>query len=165
MPNDEVSLDASQGQVPDQDADDDDGLTGLSPAEAQAEIRRLRAENRKRRHGEREAIARAKRYEDRDKTDEQRRQDELDTERTARRVAEAKALRYEVAAEEGITGDDVRWLQGDTREELVKNAKALAKRLGVSTDGGQRADFSSGVRRPVQRAKTMNDLIRQAAGR
>ena len=163
-PEDEVSLDASQGQTPDQDADDD-GLGGLSAADAQDEIRKLRAEARKRRHSERLALARVKEFEDRGNSEEQRRQEELAVATARAERAETRLLRFEVAAEEGITGDDVQWLQGDTREELVKNAKALAKRFGLSDNGQQRADFSSGVRRPVQRPKTMNDIIRQAAGR
>jgi hypothetical protein len=162
-PEDEVSLDASQGQTPDQDADDDAGLGGLSAAELQAENRKLRAEARKRRHSERQLEATVKQYRDRDKSEEQRVQEELDMERSARRVAETKALRYEVAAEHGVSQYAKR-LQGETREELVEDAKALVKEFGLS-ENGQRADFSSGVRRPVQRPKTMNDIIRQAAGR
>ena len=73
--------------------------------------------------------------------------------------------RLEVAAELGISQHASR-LQGETRAELVADGRALAKEFGIDPSGdGQRPNFSSGVRRPVQRPKTMNDVIRQAAGR
>ena len=81
-------------------------------------------------------------------------------------IAEHKALKLEVATEFGIPAQHVKRLAGDTRAELVEDAKALAKEFGIdSPNGEQRPNFSSGVRRPVQRPKTMNDVIRQASGR
>ena len=106
-----------------------------------------------------------KAYEDRDKTEEQRRSDELAAASRRADQAEARLLKYEVAAELGISQHAGR-LQGDTREALVADAKALAKEFGIDpSNGAERPNFSSGVRRPVQRPKTMNDVIRQAAGR
>ena len=152
-PDDSVAPGGDQGQEPDEHADE-----GLDP-----EIRKLRAEAKRLRLERNEARDRAKQYEDRDKTDGQRRAEELATATARAERAETRLLKYEVAAELGISQHAGR-LHGDTREELVADAKALTKEFGLSSDG-QRADFSSGVRRPVQRAKTMNDIIRQAAGR
>jgi hypothetical protein len=158
--------DEQQGQEPeddlapggDREQDDQQADEGADP-----EIRRLRAEAKRLRLERNEARDRAKQYEDRDKTDGQRRAEELATVTARAERAETRLLKHEVAAELGISQHAGR-LHGDTREELVADAKALAKEFGLSSDG-QRADFSSGVRRPVQRPKTMNDVIRQAAGR
>ena len=161
-PTDDDSLDGGQGQEPGQQADDDESLGGL-PANAQDEIRKLRAEAKRHRLTARESQARVKELEDRDKTEEQRRQDELVAASTRAQHAETRLLRYEVAAELGISQHAGR-LQGDTREELVEDAKKLAREFGLDTQSS-RPNSSSGVRRPVQRPQTMNDLIRQAAGR
>jgi hypothetical protein len=163
-PSDNDPLDAGQGEKPDQ-SDDGDGLDGW-PQEARDEVRRLRTEARRHRHAAREAGAKVKEYEDRDKSEEQRRQEELASATARAASAEARLLRFEVAAEHGIPQHAGR-LQGDTREELVKDAQTLAKEFGVTGtgNGGGSPDFSSGVRRPAQRPRTMNDVIRQAAGR
>jgi hypothetical protein len=152
-PDDSVAPGGDQGQEPDDQHADE----GLDP-----EIRKLRAEAKRLRLERNEARDRAKVYEDRDKTDEQRRQEELAAATRRADAAEARLLRHEVAAEYGIARHAQR-LQGDTRDELVKDARALQKEFGL--DGNDRPDFSSGVRRPVQRPKTMNEVILRASGR
>lgn len=157
-PNDDETLGGSREQD-DQHGDDD----GVSP-----EIRRLRAEAKRLRLERNEARERAKTFEDRDKTEEQRRQEELSTATSRADAAERRLLRYEVAAELGIPSSLAGRLQGDTRAELVEDAKALAKEFGIDTtgNGGTPPGFSSGVRRPVPKGKqTMNDVILRASGR
>ena len=151
-PDDNDLPEEGQGQGP----DDQRGDEGQDP-----EKRRLSAEAKKWRLRARELEAANKDLTDREKSEMQRLSERLEV---AEKRAEV-ALRFEIAAEHGIAGGDVQFLNGSTREELAKSAKALAERLGQSDNGQQRADFSSGVRRPVQRPKTMNDIIRQAAGR
>lgn len=159
-PGQEPNDDAPGGgrEQDDQHADDGD-----------VELRKLRAEAKRYRLERNEAQARLKEREDRDKTELQRLQDEAATATKRAEVAELAALKGRVAAQHGIPGEDAHRLQGTTRDELVEDAKAFAKRFGLdpaSSSGGQQPpNFSSGVRRPVQRAKTMNDVIRQAAGR
>lgn len=164
-PDDDDPLDAGEGTTPDQRTDDDDGLTGFSP-EAQAEIHRLRGEAKKTRLERNELRGRVREFEDRDKSEEQRRQEQSAAAEKRAADAEARLLQYEVAAEFGISKHAGR-LKGDTREALVEDAKALQKEFGLSDadNGAGRPDFSSGVRRPVRRPPTMNDVIRQAAGR
>lgn len=156
-PNDEQDVDAQSGdrEQHDQQAD------GSTDRE-----RQLSAEARRYRLAASEARARIKELEDQGKTEMQRVQDENAANAKRAEIAEAKALRLEVAAEFGIPSQHVKRLAGDTRAELVEDAKALAKEFGIDpNDGSERPNFSSGVRRPVQRPKTMNDVIRQAAGR
>ena len=133
------------------------------------EVRKLRAEASEgyRLQAETDAQAKLKQRDDRDKTELQRLQEEAQAATRRADAAELAALKGTTAAQYGIPSEDAHRLQGDTREALVEDAKAFAKRLGLdgTGNGGGRPDFSSGVRRPVQRPKTMNDVIRQAAGR
>jgi hypothetical protein len=165
-------VDDSQDQTGQEPNDDDDALGGGREQDDQhaddgisPEIRKLRAEAKRLRLERNELRDKTKAYEDRDKTEEQRRADELAGATRRAEAAEARLLKFEVAAEVGISQHASR-LQGDTRDALVADAKALAKEFGLDASSGeQRPNFSSGVRRPVQRPKTMNDVIRQAAGR
>jgi hypothetical protein len=155
QPGPEPTDDAPDGGREQDDQQTDDGVD--------PEIRRLRAEAKRLRLERNELRDKTKAFEDRDKTHEQRRQEELTSATRRAEAAEQRLLRFEVAAELGISQHAGR-LQGDTRDALVADAKALAKEFGL--DGQQPPPgFSSGVRRPVQRPKTMNEVIRQAAGR
>lgn len=159
-PNDGSNDDALGGEreQDDQQAVDD----GVDP-----ELRRARAEAKRYRLAAREAQAEAKSLRDQGKSEMQRIQDENVANAQRADLAERRALRLEVAAEFGIPSQHVKRLAGDTRAELVADAKALATEFGIDAGNGgeQRPNFSSGVRRPVQRPKTMNDVIRQASGR
>ena len=141
-----------------QGPDDQRGDEGLDP-----EKRRLSAEAKKWRLRARELEAVNKELTDREKSELQRVTERAEAAETALASETAKNLRFEIAAEHGIASGDVQFLNGTTRDELVKSAKALSKRLGP--DGNDRPDFSSGVRRPVQRPKTMNEVILRASGR
>ena len=157
-----------------QEPNDDDALGGGRETDDQhgddgsvdPEIRKLRAEAKRLRLERNELRDKTKAYEDRDKTEQQRRDEELASLSTRADRAERALLKYEVAAEQGISQHASR-LQGDTREALVEDAKKLAQEFGLPPGNGseQRANFSSGARRPVQRPRTMNDVIAQAAGR
>jgi ribosomal protein S20 len=167
-PNEDDAPGGRQGQEPNDQTTSDSDLAGFEglPQAAQDEVRRLRNEAKKARLERNDLRTRVKDYEDRDKSEEQRRQDELAAASGRADRAERELLRFQVAAELGISQHAGR-LQGDTREALVEDAKSLAAEFGIDTPdgGGGRANFAGGVRRPVQRPKTMNDVIRQAAGR
>ena len=161
-----------EGETPNDD--DADALGGGREQDSQRaddgddpEVRKLRAEARRYRLERNDAQAKLKERDDRDKTELQRLQDEAQAATRRAEAAELAALKGTTAAQYGIPSEDAHRLQGDTREALVEDAKAFAKRLGLdgTGNGGGKPDFSSGVRRPVQRPKTMNDVIRQAAGR
>jgi len=152
---DDEALGGTREQDDDQQADDQ-----LYP-----EIRKLRAEAKRLRLERNELRDRNKQYEDRDKTEQQRQAEEVAAASRRADDAERELQRYKVAAELGIPQHAGR-LRGTTREELVEDARALQREFGLDgTQPDERADFGSGVRRPVQRPKTMNDILRQAAGR
>jgi len=132
------------------------------PAEAQDYIRRLRQENASHRN---------------EVKDERKRRESLETDgqqaltaaETRASTLEGKLLRFEVAAEKGLPLKFAARLQGSTKEEMEKDAEELKKEFGLDgTNGstpGAASGFDGGVRRPVNKPKGMNDLIRQAAGR
>jgi hypothetical protein len=151
------------GETPNED--DADALGGGREQDDQhaddgenPEARKLRAEARRYRLERNEAQAKLKERDDRDKTEMQKLIERAETAEGRAGSAEMLALKYEIAADHGIPLKEAKRLQGNTREALGEDAKAYAKDRGISPDG-ERPDFS------VQRPKTMNDVIRQAAGR
>lgn len=139
------------------------------PEEAQDYIRRLRQENASHRNELKSVRNSLKEFEDRDKTEaEKRAEREAELEKQATSAA-AKALRYEVAAEVGLPLNLAGRLQGSTAEELKADAENLKQQFGLAANGDEPPaggpGFDGGVRRPVARPKSMNGLIRQAAGR
>jgi hypothetical protein len=110
---------------------------------------------------------RAKQLEDQGKTEEQRLRDSEAAARAEAATERAKAQKFEVAAEVGLPLSLAKRIQGGNREEMVEDAKTLLGSIGTgASDNGGHTDFHGGVRGPaVGRPKTMNDLIRQAAGR
>jgi len=64
-------------------------------------------------------------FEDRDKTEAQRLTDRADAAEKRAQDLEARALRLEVASEQGLTPAQAKRLVGSTREELEADAKEL----------------------------------------
>ena len=139
------------------------------PEEAQDYIRRLRDEAARHRNEAKEARNRAAQLEDQNKTEAQRQADQAAADKARADAAEARLLRFEVAAEKGIPLQLAGRLQGSTKEELSADADKLRTDFGIaegdsgSTAGGP--SFDGGVRRPAPKPKGMNGLIRQASGR
>lgn len=134
------------------------------PEEAQDYIRRLRQENAKHRNDLKDRDTRLREFEDRDKTDQQRATEAATTAESRATAAELKLARYDVAAELDLPLKYASRLNGTTKEELTADAKQLMKDLGLSEGEAGGSGFGGGVRRPVTRPKTMNQLVRQAAG-
>lgn len=102
------------------------------------------------------------------KTEAQRLADERDREKTRAETAEAAQMRVTAAlakAPEGTKPAEIAELaarlNGSTKEELEADAEKLFALLGK--DGRPRGDVGQGARGGEQ-PKSMNDLIRQAAG-
>jgi predicted PilT family ATPase len=164
---------STQGQEPANTPANESGATPGSsrgidsfPEEAQDYIRRLRQENASHRTELKGARDKLKEFEDKDKTEAQRL---IDRAEAAERVAASSAsqlLRYEVAAAKGLPIKYAGRLQGSTKEELEADADALIKDFGLAESESPtgRPGFDGGVRRPVKRPKSMNGVIRQAAG-
>lgn len=70
---------------------------------------------------------RLKEFEDRDKTDAQKLQEERDALRAERDDLQSKSLRREVADEKGIDPKHIKYLTGSTREELELSADELSQ--------------------------------------
>ena len=79
---------------------------------------------------------------------------------------EVTVLRYQVAAEKGIPLNQAHRLQGATKEDMGKDADELLKVIkpGAGGSGGNQ-DFGGGARGGTATGNTMDDLIRQGAGR
>lgn len=88
----------------------------------------LDAERREKRAAEKRAAeleARLKEIEDRDKTESARAIERAEVAEKAAAVAEARALRLEVASEKGLTPAQAKRLVGESREELEADAQEL----------------------------------------
>lgn len=121
----------------------------------------LEAERAARREAEKRAkdlAAQVEKFEDSQRTEEERRQHELETaraeveaERKAREVLERKLLVSEIAAERGIPAQMAERLQGDTAEEIAADADEMKKLLAPE---GPRAP------RPVPEAGRVSEAAR-----
>lgn len=105
------------------------------------------------------AEAKAKEYEDRDKTTEQKQAEETAAAKADAAEARAKLERYEVAAEKGLTAAQARRLIGSTKQELLKDADVLLADLKLNA-----ADFDGGAREAAKPGG-MDALIRRQLGR
>jgi Skp family chaperone for outer membrane proteins len=139
------------------------------PEEAQDYIRRLRQEAAQYRNELKDVRGNLKKFEDEGKTEAQKLADAAAAAERQATESTAKLLRYEVAAEKGLPLRLAGRLQGSTKQELEVDAENLIKEFGIEGESAGepagRSGFDGGVRRPVSRPKSMNGLIRQAAGR
>lgn len=104
---------------------------------------------------------------DKDKSEAQRLQDERDRATARADSAESRLTRFEVAAERGIPARLANRLQGQTREELERDADRLKQDFGLDGDGGEggarrASDFDAGVRNSGSKPAGMNEIIRAA---
>lgn len=129
-------MQADPDEDPD-DPDDDPKTPELKPEDVAAMQKALKKANK-----EAEATRlKLKEYEDRDKSETEKlseRTRELEGDLTA---TQKTALRYEIALDKGIPKSIASRLQGDTREEMEKDADELLTTLGgvkktPSFDGG-----------------------------
>ncbi|GAA3121758.1 hypothetical protein [Streptomyces echinatus] len=104
-----------------------------------------------------------KEFEDRDKTEAQKLADRANEAESAAARATAKLLRYEVAADKKLPAGWAQRLQGSTKEELEADAEKLLADLGAQQQRNA-PSYDGGVRQST-RPTSMNDLIRQTAGR
>ena len=150
------------GQEPNEPDQTDDVESASGEVSVSDETKRLRAEAKSRRLENRELAAKLKEYENRDKTEQQR----LDEERAAamreRDDAVSRLMRFEVAAEVGLPSKWASRLQGSDRDELKADAEELLRDWGGEEPAATR--FNGGVRRPVpSKPKDMNEFLREVA--
>jgi len=141
--------------------------SGNSPELTDAGKRAIAAERKAAREAQRRAdelASRLKAFEDRDKTEQQRAMERAETAEKALRDAESRAIRYEVAAEKGLSVKQAARLIGSTREELEADADELLNDLGVSVRRVPVPSFDQGARGTAAPAD-MNAALRRMAGR
>lgn len=109
---------------------DDDGDLGEGGKKALAAERKARKELEARLKDLEPLAAKAREAEDANKTEIERAREAHATESGRRKAAEAKLLRYEVGADKGVPGNLLRFLHGETREELEEAADALLTEIG-----------------------------------
>ena len=146
-------------------AGDDDAALGEAGKEA---LKRERAAAKAERKRADELAAKVKEYEDRDKTEAEKREEKLKDAEARAVAAERQVLVHQVAAKKGLTGDlaDLaERLVGETKEELEKDADKLIKSVGA-TGSGPRLDQGARNSRPAgsDLDTQFNSWIRGAAG-
>lgn len=119
--------------------DTDEKDTGAKSEElGEAGKRALEAERKARRAAEKRAQeleAKVKEAEDAEKTELEKLQGQVADLTKRAEASEAKATRFEVAAEKGLSLAQARRLVGSTKEELEADADAMRAELGLKDDG------------------------------
>ncbi|MEU0940306.1 hypothetical protein [Embleya sp. NPDC005971] len=104
-----------------------------------------------------------KEFEDRDKTEAERLAERAATAERSASDAQARLLRYEVAAKKNLPASLAARLQGSTPEEIAADADALVQELARHQQVTA-PSFDGGVRTTGPQPTDMNALIRKAAG-
>ncbi|MFE6903794.1 hypothetical protein ACFVFJ_44435 [Streptomyces sp. NPDC057717] len=102
-------------------------------------------------------------FEDRDKTDAQKLTEAKTAAEQTAADAQARLMRYEVAAAKKLPSEWAARLQGSTQEDLEADADALLQALGTQQQR-QTPNYDGGVRTGAPATTDMNALIRQKAG-
>ena len=78
---------------------------------------------------------------------------------------ELDTLKAKIAAEEGLPGSVAKRLSGKDAREIRADAKSLREELQAGTPVGDLGLGRGGAASGTRRGQTMNDMIREAAGR
>jgi hypothetical protein len=104
-----------------------------------------------------------KEYEDRDKTEAQKLAERATAAENQAAAAQTELMRYRVAADKKLPAELAARLRGSTPEEMAADADELLSLLNAQQQR-QTPSYDGGVRQST-RPTSMNDLIRQTAGR
>lgn len=126
-------------------------------------VKQLRSEAAKYRTEAQEAKARAQEYEDRDKSELEKLTGKLSKAEQAKADAEARLLRFEIAAEKQIPADALDLLTGTTREELEAKAEKLLELVKSRNESEKTPDFDGGPRDPAPNKKTPEEQVNDLA--
>ena len=127
-----------------------DPAENLDADALRAELKKTREEAAKHRVAAREARARAKEYEDQNKTEAQKLQERAETAEKALTAANRAALVASVALKKGLTEAQSKRLIGDTKDELEADADELLESFkndagGQAPTGGTRERLRPGA--------------------
>ena len=157
MPDDDKKNLGGQQDPPDPPDGDDGGQDGAGgEPDWKAEAAKWKSMSRKH-EGQAKANAdaakRLQELEDANKSETQKLADKATEAEKRAAAAEAKATKYEVAAELGIQAKHLRYLHGATREEIEESAKALLEDFPEIYDA--KSDTDSGKpTRPKERLRS-----------
>jgi hypothetical protein len=99
------------------------------------------------------AADKLKEFEDKDKSEVQRLTDKAAAADQRATDAEAKALRYEVAADKGIQPKHLKYLTGTTKEEIEESATGIIEDFPEVYKTAKDEDGKSESRRPQERLR------------
>lgn len=113
-----------------------------------------------------DAEARIKEFEDRDKSDAQKLQEERDAAVTERDTLRTQTLRRDVADEKGLTAAQAKRLVGSTREELEADADDIIATFPVAPANRVSGDVNQGHRgdAPTTPAEQFAGFLRKQLG-
>lgn len=105
-------------------------------------------------------------YEESQKTVEEKRAEELEELKKELAQERSVKLRFEIAADRGITGDAIKLLDGNTREEIEEKADALlaliaqdTKPKSIRPDEQQGRSANAGTTTADQFARAIDDIL------
>jgi hypothetical protein len=136
---------SAEGLTPDGDDGNDDGTKPQGRTYPEAYVRQLRREAATLRSRLGEVEEKLQEREDSDKSEHERLSDRAGAAEQRAQEAEARLLRFEIAAEHGLDTTAVQFLTGATREEIEHRAEELAKLLAEKPSHAA-AGFDGGAR-------------------
>jgi hypothetical protein len=170
----EATPTAPAGQEPEAKPGQEPAATPESkPAEEprtfdEAYVKKLRDEAAEQRTKTKALEAKVKEFEDRDKSETERLTERLQGAETRAETAEAKVLRFEIAADRGLELKAAEFLSGSNREEIEAKADELSQML-ADRNKTKTPGFDAGARQtpPTQKepGEAHNDFLLQAMGR
>jgi NADPH-dependent glutamate synthase beta subunit-like oxidoreductase len=154
----------AEGSTPDApEAKSDDNVGNAPKVFDEAYVKELRAEAAKNRKVAQEAQAKVEEFESANQSELEKLTGKLTKEEAARKAAETRLLRFEVAAEKEVPADALDFLVGDTREELEAKADKLLELVKSRNETNSQPDFDGGPREPTDDPKppdqAHNDFI------
>jgi len=156
-PKDKDKQDGAGGEPDPKDGAGDDGQDGAGgEPDWKAEAEKWKGLSRKHETQAKQnsdAAKRLKELEDADKSELQKANDTAATEKARADAAEAKATRFEVAAELGIQAKHMKYLTGSTKEEIEESGKGILEDFPESYGESAMEDAKKKPTRPKERLR------------
>lgn len=127
-------------------------------------VKQLRAEAAEWRTKHRDAEAKVKEFEDKDKSDSEKLAGKVTEAERRAQEAETKLLRLTVGQKKGLPPEIAELLNGKDEKEMADHADRLVK-AGVKANGDGTTTFDGGARESSAPVGDMDAAIRAAAGR
>lgn len=133
----------------------------------EAYVKKLRDEAAEQRTKAKALEAKVQEFEDRDKSETERLNERLKGAETRADTAEARVLRYEIAADRGLDLKAADFLSGSSREDIETKADELSQMLADRNKKTPGFDAGARTTPPVQKepGEAHNDFLLQALGR